>query len=514
LCDHTGHEEARVSLPDKVDGFVKWLFEGFQETVPRGSKIFNDAILGNQYFARHEVAVIDSPIIQRLKRIKQTGLVHFVFPSATHSRFEHSLGVATLADRCFTAIANRFKAEFPHKEFPANFDRLNGHLAHLRMAALLHDVGHGVCSHGSEQIYKALTNLREFRRDPKFVKNAEGEILSYFIIQSPTFRNWFNKIVVGQCHAEIDLDIVGNMILGRHDDPDLYFLSQIVSSPFDADKLDYIARDSYYCGLALTVDLARFYSMIATAEQNDVRCLVLRSYIPLEQILFSRMILFSSVYQHQKVKCLDMMLRATVQHILENPDQCAIELRGAKITFEEAIEYLFVTDDEFFNMQSFGDAYVKKMLDRFWRRDLFMRCVEVSRMTAKNWEGFERKVWMDLGDDFDRLLTVEQKIYRRLPAEIRTQCSRDDIKLSVPTVPSMKKDFAYIQTSPTAPVLPVEEFFPLEQWAESYGHNKWRSFIYAPREFARHVADAAIDVIGEMGLEIDRATSDRHCHLS
>lgn len=502
-----------ASLPEKVDAFVKWLFDGFQETVPRGSKIFNDAILGNQHFARHEVAVIDSPIIQRLKRIKQTGLVHFVFPSATHSRFEHSLGVATLADRCFNAIANRFNAEFPRKQFPANFDRSSGHLAHLRMAALLHDVGHGVCSHGSEQIYQALTDLRDFQRDPRFVKNAPGEILSYLIIQSPTFRDWFKRIVVEQCHAEIDLDIVGEMILGQNRDPNLYFLSQIVSSPFDADKLDYIARDSYYCGLALTVDLARFYSMIATADQNGVRCLVLRSYIPLEQILFSRMILFSSVYQHQKVKCLDMMLRGTIQHILENPDQCAIELRGANITFNEAIEYLYVTDDEFFNMQSFGDAYVKKMLGRFWRRDLFMRCVEVSRMTIKNWEGFERKVWMDLGDDFNRLSDVEDKIYQRLPTDVRTKCNRDDIKLSVPTVPSMKKDFAYIQTSPSAPVLTVEEFFPLEQWAESYGHNKWRSFVYAPRELAKPVAETAIEVIREMGLEIDPAVSSRHCHL-
>jgi len=503
-----------VSLHERVDKFVEWLFQGFEPIVPRGSKVFNDAILGNQHFARHEVAVIDSPIIQRLKRIKQTGLVHFVFPSATHSRFEHSLGVATLADRCFSAIANRFAAEFPQKAFPANFDRLSGHLAHLRMAALLHDVGHGVCSHGAEQIYQALTDLREFKRDERFVKNAEGEILSYLIIQSTTFRRWFDQIVIGQCHAQIDLNVVGDMILGQHQDPQLYFLSQIVSSPFDADKLDYIARDSYYCGLALTVDLARFYSMIATAEEKAKRVLVLRSYIPLEQILFSRMILFSSVYQHQKVKCLDMMLRGTIQHILDNPDQCAVEIRGAKVTFNDAIDYLYVTDDEFFNMQSFGDPYVKKMLGRFWRRDLFARCVEVSRMTVENWDGFERKIWMDYGRDFQQLSAVEDEIYKRLDGSVRSKCNRDDIKVSVPTLPAMKKDFAYIQTSPTAPVQTVEEFFPLEQWAESYGHNKWRSYVYAPRELAKPVADAAVKVIEDIGLKIKRDVSDRHCHLT
>jgi hypothetical protein len=120
---------------------------------------------------------------------------------------------------------------------------------------------------------------------------------------------------------------------------------------------------------------------------------------------------------------------------------------------------------------------------------------------------------MDLGRDFNGLSDVEDKIYQRLPGGVRTQCNRDDIKVSVPTLPSMKKDFAYIQTSPTAPVLTVEQFFPLEQWTESYGHNKWRSFVYAPRELAKAVANAAIDVIQEMGLQIDRTVSDRHCHL-
>src|SRR5437879_10755459 len=94
-------------LEERVNTFVKWLFDGYKATPPKGPKVFNDALLGNLLFARHEVAVIDSPVLQRLRRIKQTGLVYYVFPSATHGRFEHSLGAAALSERCFDAIRER-----------------------------------------------------------------------------------------------------------------------------------------------------------------------------------------------------------------------------------------------------------------------------------------------------------------------------------------------------------------------------------------------------------------------
>lgn len=504
---------ASDSLEDRVDSFVSWLFDGFTKRLPRRDKVINDSLLGNQYFARHEVAVIDCPLFQRLKRVKQTGLVYHVYPSATHTRFEHSLGVATLAERCFEAIRKRYLVE-EKKPFPAGDDRLNGDLAHLRMAGLLHDVGHGLCSHAAEQIYTAFSDLREFKNQPRFTKNSPGEILSYLIVTSLTFRNWFNEIVVKECGAKIDLDVVGEMILGKHPDKELYFLAQIVSSPFDADKLDYIARDSYYCGLALTVDLGRFYSMIATAKVKDYRVLVLRTYVPLEQILFSRMILFSSVYQHQKVKCLDAMLRAVIKHIIENPNQCALPVRDRKITFAEPVQYLYVTDDEFFStLGGFGDAYVRKMIDRFNKRELFYRCIEISRATVKNWDSFHRKTLTNWSGDGPLLEGIEDEIHRRLPATTRSACNRGDIRFSVPGPPTLKSDLAYVQTDPGGQVEPVEEYFPIEQWTDAYAHNKWRSFVYAPPEFAKDVAEAATSVLEDYHIELNRDKSDARCKL-
>ncbi len=509
------------SLEDRVNSFVEWLFHGFQTVIPRDSKVINDALLGNEYFTKPEVAVIDSPLIQRLKRIRQTGLVYQVFPSATHTRFEHCLGACTLAERCFKAILDRFSVEFPHKTFPATTDRLRGDLANLRMAALLHDVGHGLCSHASEQIYEALTDLQEFTKKPAYAKNAPGEILSHLIVTSKSFRNWFREVVVDECRAEIDLDVVAAMILGKHLDREKHFLAQIVSSPYDADKLDYIARDSYYCGLALTVDLARFYSMISTAEyasadHDRYRLLVLRSYVPLEQILFSKMTLFGSVYHHPKVKCLDAMLRALIQHIIENPDQCSLRIRDRPISFAEPVEYLVATDEEFFNQfDQFGDEFVGKMLDRFRRRDLFVRCLEISRRTVTNWDDYHRKKLVDLSARPQDLHLVEKEIHKVLPAEVKGRCNLGEVLLSVPGVPKIKSDFAFIQTSPGGPIESIEGFFPLEQWTEAYAHNKWRSFAYAPREFAKDVRDGAVSVLKEqLGVEVDPEKSNQACHLA
>jgi HD superfamily phosphohydrolase len=502
-------------LAERVNHFVEWLFRDYQRVVPRDAKVINDALLGNQYFSQHEIAVIDSPLLQRLKRIKQTGLVYQVFPSATHTRFEHCLGAATLAERCFNAIRDRLAFESPRTPFPADEDRLNGDLAHLRMAALLHDVGHGLCSHASEQIYEALTDIQEFKRNPQYAKNAPGEILSYLIVTSKVFRGWFDDVVNGACRADIDLDIVGQIILGRHPERGKFFLSQIVSSPYDADKLDYIARDSYYCGLALTVDLPRFYSMIATTEKYDHRILVLRSYVPLEQILFSKMILFGAVYHHAKVKCLDAMLRSLVQHIIQNPDQCAVNLKGKKIAFSEPVEFLYPTDDDFFSItNNFGDEFVKKMLSRLMRRDLFVRCIEISRRTVENWDDYHRKRLIELASNPWQLRELEQKIHQQLPGEIRGQVNSGEILLSVPGVPKIKSDFAFIQTSPTGDPETVEDFFPLEQSVEAYAHNKWKSFVYAPREYASAVSKAASEVIAtEIGVKVVIAKSNEACHL-
>ena len=84
----------------------------------------------------------------------------------------------------------------------------------------------------------------------------------------------------------------------------------------------------------------------------------------------------------------------------------------------------------------------------------------------------------------------------------------------LPDLPKIKRGYAYIQSAWDGPIEWVEDFFPVEQWAESYAYNKWRIFVYAPREFQAAVRDASIEVITKrLELEIDREKSNRSCHL-
>lgn len=521
-------QEKADRLKGSVHDFVEHLLDRHKPSPPRGPKVINDALLGNQYFAAHEVAVIDSPLLQRLKRIKQTGLVSQVYPSARHSRFEHSLGTTTIAERVYKAIRDRAFLEEDDGGGSLQEDRKHGDMAELRLAALLHDVGHGLCSHLAEQIYEQYTFVRELtNRHPRYMNNAPGEIISYFVVTSPPFREWMEEIFK-ELKVEIDLDTVAEMILGDHPDPEnKQFLGQIISSPYDADKLDYIARDSYHCGLALTVDLPRFYSMIATAKSEQTggkRILVLRSYVPLEQILFSKMTLFGSVYHHQKVKCLDHMVRSICRYMAEHPNATDFSIGSRKITFGQPIDFLYPTDAEFFNqVEPFGDSFVDGMIDRINDRSLLKRALAISRRTIENWSSGggatgepsdARAEFIMLEGRPRRVEQLEAEIHKNLPPKAQKNCDKGEILLNIPAPPKIKTENAYVQKQPGGPIENIEEYFPVNRWTESYASNKWNSYLYAPPEYREQVRDAAIDVLErEIGLYIDREKSDNDCHL-
>jgi uncharacterized protein len=134
------------------------------------SKVIHDNLWGTVRFTWRELALIDSPLMQRLRDIHQTGLAFHVYPSARHTRFEHSLGAVTIASRVFDALLHRqrneirdvAKALWGKAEEPENaILRLK---QELRLAALLHDTGHSLYSHTSELVYAKLEPLIEAQK--------------------------------------------------------------------------------------------------------------------------------------------------------------------------------------------------------------------------------------------------------------------------------------------------------------------------------------------------------------
>lgn len=131
----------------------KFVFDCLDGYVPQktGEKTIHDPIWGSVVYFAWEIEIIDSPIFQRLREIQQLGRADLTYPAARHTRFEHSLGTVAIASRMIDNLRNR-SVDY----FVTDSDRNK-----VRLAALLHDIGHCFYSHLSERIYsKCLSFLR------------------------------------------------------------------------------------------------------------------------------------------------------------------------------------------------------------------------------------------------------------------------------------------------------------------------------------------------------------------
>ncbi|MCW2524707.1 MAG: hypothetical protein JWO63_3042, partial [Frankiales bacterium] len=127
-------------------------------------KEFNDPVWGTIVLRALEVVLLDSPLLQRLRYVRQLGVVHLVYPAAHHTRLEHTIGVVAQADRLVESINEHFA-----EEGPIDLDKRNL----LRLAALCHDVGHGLMSHVSENALDNFEEVQELRT--AFSDEVEGE---------------------------------------------------------------------------------------------------------------------------------------------------------------------------------------------------------------------------------------------------------------------------------------------------------------------------------------------------
>jgi uncharacterized protein len=241
------------------------------------SKVLHDNLWGTSRFSWRELALIDSPIIQRLRDIHQVGLAFQTYMSARHTRFEHSIGVVTIASRIFDSLVRRAGAikTIAAVLTPAGepVDRVARTVLRfkeeMRLAALLHDTGHCLYSHASERVFSRLIIVKRASVElSRFVgkEKGAGEVLAFCLALSASVHNLLERAqqdVIGEVTADdyegpINLNNVALMIVGRGPHPFLQFLGDIISSGFDADKLDYLFRDAVGAGLPLRYDLDRY----------------------------------------------------------------------------------------------------------------------------------------------------------------------------------------------------------------------------------------------------------------
>jgi len=268
-----------------------------------------------------ERKLLDLPVMQRLRRIKQLALASLVYPGATHTRFEHSLGVFHIANQMATKLVTDADQEY---------------VDIIRYAALLHDIGHGPFSHVSEF---ALSQFAD--RDRLGVEEEQQihEHLGWRIIETDHG--------ISQVLSAPVIDRVVSVLKGQGG---WEYIKAIISGPLDADKQDYLLRDSLFCGVKYGVyDLPRLLQSLQVVEDAGEKYLAVAedSIHAAEQYVLAKYYLTTQVYCHRIRLISDEMLkRATLLGVEEDGIGFLKDLYQNPELSDDYIEnYLKWTDD-------------------------------------------------------------------------------------------------------------------------------------------------------------------------
>jgi HD superfamily phosphohydrolase len=213
------------------------------------------------------VALLDTPLFQRLRGIRQLAFAHLVYPTLGYFRLEHILGVLARLEQVITTLRQNQARRIDHK-LPAL--PTASQLTKMRLAALCHDIGHCLFSHVSENVigglpgnnsYPSATTIKTKFAEWAGRKIPLSEILSIAILTSPVFIKYLNGIGMEGANPLQEAEKVAfdaaHLIAGLPipSDPNSLFLAQLMNSGLDVDKLDYMFRDSLYSGISLGISL-------------------------------------------------------------------------------------------------------------------------------------------------------------------------------------------------------------------------------------------------------------------
>jgi len=241
-----------------------------------------DPIHGFLHLDPLEAALVGTRPVQRLRWIHQLGLTFLVYPGAEHSRFSHVLGAMHLAGRVFDALAEKDPLRLGQAE--AALERRR-----VRAAALLHDIGHAPFSHSAED---------------RFEEGIDHEEMTRRLLASDEIRGVFDRRGDG-----VSVDDVRDLLAGQVT-PARRYLAQIVSGELDVDKMDYLLRDSLFCGVRYGVyDLDRLIETLTTIRDPESGATGLGidegGVHAVEALILARYYMFTQVYFNVTGKALE-----------------------------------------------------------------------------------------------------------------------------------------------------------------------------------------------------------------
>lgn len=294
-------------------------------------------------------SLIDTPEFQRLRRIRQLGVSEFTFPGAVHTRFAHSVGVFHTA---------RTLVDIIRRELGQSIDESKAETALI--AALLHDIGHGPFSHTFEGVQAAREAKRRHENwTADIIRNKGGEIHPLL----ERHRSDFSEYVAG--------------LIEKEDPEDIYHA--VVSSSFDADRLDYLRRDKLMTGVgAGGIDFDWLIDNIRVAEievdapdengdeprRVPTFCLEKKALPAAEQFLLARYTLHQQVYFHKATRCVEQMIGKLLRAIARHAEGQKIDAAKTGLPYDHPLLRFFENGGETVaNYLALDDAVIFGSLD-------------------------------------------------------------------------------------------------------------------------------------------------------
>ncbi|MBU3966498.1 MAG: HD domain-containing protein [Euryarchaeota archaeon] len=413
-------------------------------------KFVKDPLYGFIGLTHKELELLGTPVVQRLRRIKQLGNTHLVYPSACHSRFEHTLGVLHIANR----MAEKLSLSDSEIEI-------------IRYAALLHDIGHGPLSHNFEAILEIVNH-----------KEISHENITLRIIKEDS-----------------DIDrILGDMkdeVLFLFNEKNDTVNSKIISGNIDADRLDYLRRDSYHTGVAYGIfDLERILHTIQKIVDGDRSeiAILKKGQDAIESYRLARFLMHTQVYFHHVRAITDNMLNRAVEIAIRDKTLSKDFLKFDNDHFLS--NYLSLDDSRLFiKILSNSESNSFKLINDLENRTLLKRGYEID---LRKLNPMKRR----------RIMQLKPKDFKKLEGKLAEKCScdKDFIIMHLQKIENTlyKSSYEFFKSGET-PILILDNDGPREIEKESpiFGSQDplLKLYIFCPEENKDQVNESVEDVL-------------------
>lgn len=347
-----------------------------------------DPVHGLVKLSKKEIAVINTGTFQRLRRIRQLAMAFLVYPGTFHTRFDHSIGVMHIAGR----ICDQLKLNGEERQ-------------RIRLAALLHDIGHGPFSHVSEYLLDQYG--RPGTRDGKSACEKIHEEVTVDIIK--------NDPEIEEILSDEERTFVVKMIQGKETRD---FRRDIVSSDLDADKMDYLLRDSYFAGVQYgRYDLEKIIESFRVWKSKNESYLTMsdEGIYALEQLLLAKRHMTQQVYRHRVRSISDAMIVRGIKLAIRDGNEELKQIYQYDGTSEFIKKYTEYHDERLIDiLKKCKEEKARNIFERLYKRKLFKMIGEIPLKDVDDAVAKRRLLQMDN----EQKLQWERKIAEHISIEV------------------------------------------------------------------------------------------------